>query len=549
MSLRILRTYIPLTAFLSIFFCATIEIGYGQHTFLTEHNRSMIRGVDNRGYIILDTLRILTDFLTNRDVKELNGLTIPKRKKALIRHVKQTSETLEEHVYDKVIMNDTIRNILLKLEYMKASLLKKAEDNASPFPSLEERIEMGRNSRKSKTIFRYDISLEDNSIDPISLFWSPVDIKAHKQFKKLAKSKKIKASKHMVVLFEELSNSGSAPKIRTLDLDFDNEWSLKWGDEVHTDVVGSRIFAALGYDVDHPYFFDKKGVTLVFDNTKEIKSWQQVQDSLFRIYGVSVEPFVYKQGKVTTEMANSNEKLSQYVGYEFVQFVKCALEARPDRVKRLGSFLPDTMCNSKRRELRGAILAHAFIGNWDTREQNTLLTNVHEGSYVYHTSAVFSDLGSSFGVKLNVYPIDFKVGLVNHFDWEAVVRKRNRICLKNKVNAIPDAYRLASYSDLEWMAIKIVALDSTSLRKLIVKAGWPKPIEELYFHKLASRRASIGKAFELDDPHPILFNKKLTIRENGITIIKKGKLNHDYDRKLHPESFLSSKGRKRNYGN
>ena len=159
----------------------------------------------------------------------------------------------------------------------------------------------------------------------------------------------------MVVLFEELSNSGSAPKIRTLDLDFDNEWSLKWGDEVHTDVVGSRIFAALGYDVDHPYFFDKKGVTLVFDNTKEIKSWQQVQDSLFRIYGVSVEPFVYKQGKVTTEMANSNEKLSQYVGYEFVQFVKCALEARPDRVKRLGSFLPDTMCNSKRRELRGAI--------------------------------------------------------------------------------------------------------------------------------------------------------------------------------------------------
>ena len=272
MNLRFLRTYIPLTAFLSMFFCAKMEIGYSQYDFLTEHNRSMIRGVDNRGYIILDTLRVLTDFLTNRDVKEFNGLTIPKRKKAFIRHVKQTSEKLEEKVYDKVVMNDTIRDLLLKLEYVNASLLKKAADNASPFPSLQERIEMGRNSRKSKTIFRYDISLEDNSIDPRSIFWHPTDVKPHKQFKKLAKSKKIKPSKDMVVLFEELSNSGSAPKIRTLDLDFDNEWSLKWGDEVHTDVVGSRIFAALGYDVDHPYFFDKKGVTLVFDNTEEIKS-------------------------------------------------------------------------------------------------------------------------------------------------------------------------------------------------------------------------------------------------------------------------------------
>ena len=279
----------------------------------------------------------------------------------------------------------------------------------------------------------------------------------------------------MVVLFEELSHSGSAPKIRTLDLDFDNEWSLKWGDEVHTDVAGSRIFAALGYDVDHPYFFDKQEVTLIFDNTKEIQTWQQVQDSLIRIYGISVDPFVYKQGKVTSQMADSNIQLRAYIGHEFVQFVKCALEARPDRVKRLGSFLPDTLGNSKRTELRGAVLAHAFIGNWDTREQNTLLTNVHEGNYVYHVSAVFSDLGSCFGVKLNAYPIDFKVGLVNHFSWEAAVRKRNRIYLKNKVNSILNAYRMASYSDLEWMATKIVALDSTSLRKCVAKArGTPK---------------------------------------------------------------------------
>jgi hypothetical protein len=509
----------------------------------------MVRGVDDKGLIILDSLRNLTDFLTNRDLKEFNGWVIPKRKKAFIRHVKHTSETLEEQAYDKIIVHDGISDDLFKLEYLKASLLKKAAYNASPFPSLRERIEMGRNSRKSRKVFRYDISFDRISINSESIFWEPVSDRHHKQFKRLARSKKIKPSKQMVVLFEELSRSGSAPKIRTLDLDFDNEWSLKWGDEVHTDVAGSRIFAALGYDVDHPYFFDKQEVTLIFDNTKEIQTWQQVQDSLIRIYGISVDPFVYKQGKVTSQMADSNIQLRAYIGHEFVQFVKCALEARPDRVKRLGSFLPDTLGNSKRTELRGAVLAHAFIGNWDTREQNTLLTNVHEGNYVYHVSAVFSDLGSCFGVKLNAYPIDFKVGLVNHFSWEAAVRKRNRIYLKNKVNSILNAYRMASYSDLEWMATKIVALDSTSLRKCVAKAGWPGPIEELYFHKLASRRASIAKAFELNDPHPILFNKKLTIHENGIVIVNKGKLRKDYDRRLHPESFISTKGRKRNYGN
>ena len=52
----------------------------------------------------------------------------------------------------------------------------------------------------------------------------------------------------MAVIFKELSHTGSAPKIRTYDLDLDDEWSLKWGDEVHTDVAASRIFAAIGYD-------------------------------------------------------------------------------------------------------------------------------------------------------------------------------------------------------------------------------------------------------------------------------------------------------------
>ena len=549
MKFSYLEMRFKITFVLSFFFCSISLFGLNQNSFLTKENKSYNTYIREDETVALDSLRNVTHFLTNRNIVEYNNWIVPKRKKAFLRHVKQVSESIEEFIYAEKKVNDSIHDALLKLEYLKASLLKKAAFNSSPFPSLKDQIEMGRNTRKSHKFFQYQTSSERITERIESIYWKEVHGKQHKQFKKLAKSKKIKPKDDMVVLFEELSHSGSAPKVRTLDLDFDNEWSLKWGDEVHTDVVCSRIFAALGYDVDHPYFYAKNNLTLVFDETKTICSWEQLSDSLFSIYSIHVDPFVSKKGKVTPQMAASNLQLQNYIGYNFVQFVKCALEARPDRVKRLGSFLPDTLGNRKRAELRSSILAHAFIGNWDTREQNTLLTNVHEGKYIYHISGVFSDLGSSMGVKLNFYPIDFKVGLVNHFGWNAVVRKRNKIYIKNKVNAILPIYENISYADLEWMARKISLIDSTSLRKCINKAGWPKSIGELYFHKLASRRASIIASFELTDPYPIDFDRKLNIRENHKWIVKNGRLRKDFNRNDHPESFTSTKGRKRNYGN
>ena len=107
---------------------------------------------------------------------------------------------------------------------------------------------------------------------------------------------------------------------------------------------------------------------------------------------------------------------------------------------------------------------------------------------------------------------------------------------------------MADYNDLRWMAKEISNLDSLTLRKCLSKAKWPHPIEELYFNKIASRRASIIESFDLTDPNPIPFNRKLNIEENGKRIIKNGKLIVDYNKIENPESFLNKKGRKRNYG-
>ncbi len=507
--------------------------------------------------IDLTRLRATTNFLTNTDIVTYNGNQIPKRRKAFIRHVKHISEMLECSFVNREQRTQEISELIYELYLLEASLKQKTYSKSITKVSFKDKFQMVIAMVKSKRLFTYRIpdysQLEIDSIfkDPEnSPYFHQVDtsLAMHKRFGSLAGQKKIKAKKNMVVLFKSLSNGGSAPKINTLDLDLDSQWSLKWGDEVHTDVLGSRIFAALGFDVDHPYYYGKNDLTLVFEDYASVNSPEELQKALYAYYEVDITPFISNVGVVTSEMAKENKKLLSFVGKEYMQFIKCSIEARPDRVKRIGSFLPHDSINVDRKPLKGAVLAHHFIGNWDTREANTLMTTVHSGNYNYRISAVFSDLGTSFGVDLNSIPPDFKVGLVNELPWEAVKRKKNKIVFTNRINGLLPFYKNATYADLLWMATKIAVIDEYNLRKMIKKAHWPSPISELYFHKIASRRASILEAFNLVDPNPITFDQQINISYKGNVVVRKGKLIVDFELEMNPESFTKKKGRRRNYG-
>lgn len=502
--------------------------------------------------INLNRTREISNFLTNLDILEFEGFPLSKRKKAFMRHIKHLNEKLEWAYITNETVNDSLYEILYELTLFYKSFQQAAIMDANVDKSIREQIQLFRTAKKSLRAFSYHIPNDEGEIedDIDSPFWHAVpSTKRVKQFDKLAKEKKIKAKKNMVILYDGLSYSGSAPKVKALDLDYDNEWSLKWGDEVHTDVLGSRIFAALGYDVDHPYYYGKDELTLVFPPDLPLQNAQQLKDSISLIFGVDLTPFISSFGEIDAEMIKNKKKLKPFLAYPYVRFLKCAIEGRPDRVKRIGSILPNDHNNEQRKPLRAALLAHAFIGNWDTREENTCLTTVHDGDYHYRISAMFSDLGTSFGVKVNAFPPDFKVGLVNEFSWEVFEIKRNKIVLKNSINTMLLPFTQATYADLKWMALNIAALSGENLREMIAETGWPAPIAELYFHKLASRRANILAAFKLLDPHPIVFDRHLTLVEEGFTILKNGELVVDYKRAENPESFLNKKGRERNYGN
>lgn len=497
--------------------------------------------------ILIDSVRKTSDVLTNYWDSTYQGMPLSKRRKAVVRHVKHLTEWIEFYAGPNPKIDDSSRAKLTELEWIFRSYLDKSYQGLNSDVTFKDKVGMLRATMRSGREMVYyktdQISMPSND----GYFWNHVEGKPYKRFGDMADQKKIDTDDPMVVIFDKFSHDGSAPKVKTMDTDLDNAWSLKWGDEVHSDVVGSRLFAALGFDVDHPYYFGERELYLILDSTAGAGTWEHLRDSILEIYDVDLTPFFLSEGIIDTALARQHRKFAPYVGHHYVTFRECALEGRPDRVKRLGSFSPWEMGNADRTELKGALLAHVWIDNWDVREQNTLLTTVHDGNYHYRVSAVFSDLGTSMGVKLSPLRGDFKVGLVNEFGWIAAKRRGNKVRLKGKVNAWLPPYEIANYADLSWMAVQIASVDSLTLRKCLDKSGWPPEVRELYFHKLASRRASILEAFEIDDPHPIAFDRKLNYGLQPKFAVKNGKLKRKY--KDHPEGLRGRKGRMRNYGN
>lgn len=495
----------------------------------------------------LADIRKSCNLLTDDDLIQIKNSPVSKRAKGMKRFVKQICEELEFNVWNNGPYDEKYKDDFFKLTWIEQSFIEKIRFGDQN-PGLLKKIDMGFDTLTSKK--RLSIEIKKGQEMPIpknSFFWREwaSDVPMHKRFNQLAKEKKIKTKDHMVMIFDGFSPSGSAPKIKAKDSDLDNEWSIKWGDEIHSDVVGSRIFAALGFDVDHPYYRSANELTLIIpDDLSEKKLIEEI----WKNFKINISDYISQVGVVTKEMIDEIDELKPYENKKYIRFIECAIEGRPDRVKRLGPMVTKKFDFADNAELRASLLVHLWINNWDTRSGNTLLAINHEGNFKYHLSGVFSDLGTSFGVHLTPFPVDFRVGLPNSFSWDLVTSNSKKIEFNSPINSILSFYNLASYVELKWMATEMAKITEETLTEILDKSGWPAPIKTLYLHKLASRRAQILKAFEIKDLNPIEFDRHLTIEKDGKVIVKDGELVFDYKSKNHPIGYLSEKGRFSNYG-
>ena len=550
-----------------------ISSSYAQGTgsLLVPQHPAEVTGLLTAGQkLSIGEVREVCRQLTDDDFTVAGRYPVPKRSKAVKRHVKNLCEDMDLLIWRDDALADADVEKLYELKLLQLSLLQKGKADAIGM-TLRGKLSMGLNSLLTRFKFSYPRALGDEAKNlPLEKSLASYSLKelseldpkdspffednraseVHKRFGDLAKSKRIDAGKRMVVLFDSVSGSGSAPKIRVIDTEnSEDEWSLKWGDELHSDVAGSRLFAALGFDVDHPYYRGPDDIFVVFPRDGGTTSAEQMLAEVRRNFKISVDDFVSRTGVIGEAEAKEFKKLAPYKGQRFVTFKECAIEGRPDRVKRLGSIVPSQLANEDRRELRGALLAHLWIDNWDAREENTFVTIHNTGKRNYLTRGGFSDLGTSFGVRLTLAKGDFRVGLPNQFGWH-IVRSSSpsEVSLFGVMNALIAPYRKATYADLRWMATKIARIDKVALEKILEHSGWPTPIQQIYFHKLASRRAEILRAFEVTDPHPIDFDRNLTLTHKGEVVVKDGRLVKDIESELHPLGYRNTRGRIRNYG-
>ena len=116
---------IKLYSFLVVFSLALTSIAQTERGNLLDN--SLPESIAQQYYvgdkINLSSLRDLTNFITNRDITHYQNMVIPKRKKAVLRHVKQISEQLEnsylngesrnketdEKIYELVLISNSLK--------------------------------------------------------------------------------------------------------------------------------------------------------------------------------------------------------------------------------------------------------------------------------------------------------------------------------------------------------------------------------------------------------------------------------------------------------
>ncbi len=497
----------------------------------------------------ISEIRSLCNELTNDSTKEIDGYKVLKRKDQLLIHVRRSCESLEDALDSGTLDARSSTAQILELKYIRDSWIQKFKFDEGL--GLFDIMMMGASHQFSRYFLRYDIPDNKKSVTEIepSIFWKAPAGPREKEFDRKAAELGIKPNFKWAVL-DELEVKGSAPKAHIVDVNSGSRWLMKWGDEVNTDIVASRIFSALGFNTDYPYNSKSGEINLILGKTenKKKRSVAHFVKFIYNGYQINLSPFIQSTGRVDRATIAKFPELTPYRGQYYVSFKSAAIDARPKDELRLGGMLSGHPENFNRRELKGAILALAWLGVWDIKEINTLLSiTMNEKSETKLTGS-FSDLGISMGIKVSKFPRDIKAGLVNEFPWDIVSIEKGKVQFNTHVNAILKTYTSANYEDLQWMANQIAQIDEPILRHCLSFSGWPLFIQELYFYKLSERRKQILNVFGVEDTHPIVINRMYSYRDGNSHPVKDGYLVEEPSLDTYPYGLLHEKGRFRGFG-
>jgi hypothetical protein len=367
-----------------------------------------------------------------------------------------------------------------------------------------------------------------------------------------------------VMVLDKIKTSATSPKIRCKDR-YGIKWGLKWGEEVHADVIATRLYIDMGGRYSDLKFYSGPGETLVilpkkddlpqtyeefekamlesqfkFHANRYLLPSPQIKDNQGRILG---------SGQITKSVLEQNDLDPKYLNCYYLLFKECQLVFNNPCLKRLGGIALNKGGALSDRVARSTLIFNTWIGNPDFKEDNArggLLYNPKTKQFDILVEYI-SDLGASFfGKKMTA-------GDFSTFSPSFIRNGWKKTHLKLRTFYHPKAWDNCTYSDARWMAKRIAGLSRADYERVFAESGLPAFMQKLGIEKLISRRNELVKTFSLgkDGLKAIPCNPKFDFyhRQSKEYLIKKGKVNgrsktiRKLEKDFHPEGFAHMRNR------
>lgn len=311
-------------------------------------------------------------------------------------------------------------------------------------------------------------------------------------------------------------------------------YKLKFGNEVSSGPLNSRIYQALGYESPEVNYADSVNVnydrrmftefnlrkTAAFSitvlgqkaftiNQKYTSDLFDSADEFVLTNGQHISAADFKktllnantQGRVIVD-ADFNSNIESTIDY--VSFKNVTITTKSDDTE-IGPWKVDDLDFAQKREFRGLMVLSAWLGNFDVRMDNNRLIQKVEKGQDSELKLALVDVGSGLG---NSNSIPFKSSSnINQMPWtvtETYKDGSSETEFKDRLQMVGyltlelnKTFEKVQLSDAQWMLRQMCLLSKTQLTEALMASGLSSAGVKLTEAKLLNRRNKMIEDFEM----------------------------------------------------
>ncbi len=315
-----------------------------------------------------------------------------------------------------------------------------------------------------------------------------------------------------ILVFDGVKTTGTSPKIEVEDL-HDQKWSVKWGEEVQAEVLGTRLYVELGgkfADLVYANTGAPDEFVLVLNETDEqdedgtcskVATFESFATCLRESkYKFDVSAHVVDHGVIGDDtlrrepFTSMGREAAKLVGRQYVTFNESlvAFEPSGDEFLRLGGAPLSSGGALDDRVKRGLVVLTYWTHNKDAKDHNSHGVIDRESSaYLEY----MHDLGASLGsLKISGNPNLLNVG--DRF----LEQREDSVRYGEKMLYLPRAFKQATFADATWMARKIAGLTRETILDCVARTNWPDFQQQIMASRMIARRNLVARVYGVGEP-------------------------------------------------